>query len=81
MQRIKLFKSHKILLQMKNGKVQEAINLAQARQNEVQVTLNLIITELGILKEELDQWKLTEDGQAIEKIEPEKPKKNKEKEE
>jgi len=59
---------------MKNGKVQEAISLANVRQGEVQTTLNLIITELGISKDELNQWKLTEDGQAIEKIEPEKPK-------
>lgn len=80
-ERRKLLKSHKILLQMKNGKVQEAISLAQIRQDEVQTTLNLVIIELGVPKNELDQWKLTEDSQAIEKMEPEKPKENKEKEE
>ena len=73
MQRIKLFKSHKILLQMKNEKVQEAIALANVRQREVQTTLNLIIVELNVPKDELNQWKLTEDGQAIERIKPEKP--------
>ena len=68
-QRIKLLKSQKILFQMKNGKVQDAIALVQARQGEAQATLNLIITELGIPENELNQWKLTEDGQSIEIIE------------
>ena len=78
--RIKLLRSQKILLQMKNDKVQEIIRLAQARQEAVQETLNLIITELGISGDELNQWKLTEDGQAIEKIEPKESKGNKEEE-
>jgi len=79
--RIKLLKSQKILLAMKEQKIQEAISLVRAQQNELQATLNLTITEQGVPKNELDQWKLTEDGQAIEMIEPEKPKENKEKEE
>ena len=74
-QRINLLKSQKILLQMKNEKIQEAINLAQAMQNELQATLNLTMIEQGISKNQLDQWKLTEDGQAIEKIDPKKPEK------
>lgn len=79
-QRINLLKSQKILLQMKNEKIQEAINLAQAMQNELQATLNLTMIEQGVSKNQLDQWKLTEDGQAIEKVEtPKKPEKNKEK--
>lgn len=77
MQRIKLLKSQKILLQMKNEKVQEIIRLAQTRQDEVQTTLNLIITEHGVPKDELNQWRLSEDGQAIEKIETPKPEENK----
>jgi len=75
--RIKLLRSQKILLQMKSEKIQEALGLAQARQNELQATLNLTMTEQGVPKDELNQWKLTEDGQAIEKVEPENPKKNK----
>lgn len=76
--RIKLLRSQKILLQMKSEKINEAISLAQARQNELQATLKLTMTEQGVPKEELDQWKLTEDGQAIEKIEtPKKPKEDK----
>ena len=76
-QRIKLLRSQKILLQMKGEKIQEAINLAKARQDELQATLNLAMIEQGVPKEELDQWRLTEDLQAVEKIEP---KKNKESE-
>jgi len=77
MQRIRLLKSQKILLQMKSQKVQEAIALAQAEQKEVQATLNLAMIEQGIPKEELPRWKLSEDGQAIEKIEIPKPDENK----
>lgn len=74
MQRIKLLKSQKIALQMKSEKVQQAIALVQARQNEVQATLNMIMTEEhNIPKEERSQWKLSEDEQAIEKIEIKKP--------
>lgn len=75
--RIKLLKSQKILLQMKGDKIQDAIALIQARQSELQAVLNLAMTEQGVPKEELKQWKLTEDGQAIEFVEPEDPKKNK----
>ncbi|MBA7513318.1 hypothetical protein ES705_05333 [subsurface metagenome] len=79
MQRIKLLRSQKILLQMKSQKVQEAITLTQARQKEVTATLNMIITEEHhIPKDELPLWKLAEDGQAIEKIEIPKPKENEE---
>ena len=77
MKRIKLLRSQKILLQMKNEKIQEAIGLAQARQKEFQATLNLTMTEQGVPKDELPSWRLTEDMQAIEKFEPENPNKNK----
>ena len=74
MQRIKLLKSQKILLQMKSERVQKFIALAQATQKEVQATLKMIMTEEhNIPKEELNQWRLSEDGQAIEKIETPKP--------
>ena len=74
MQRIKLTKSQKIALQMKSEKVQKFIALAQANQKEVRAILNMIMTEEhNIPKDEINQWKLSEDGQAIEKIEIKKP--------
>jgi len=74
MQRIKLLKSQKILLQMKSDRVQKFIALAQATQKEAQATLKMIMTEEhNIPKDEINQWKLSEDGQAIEEIEIKKP--------
>lgn len=72
-QRIKLLKSQKILLQMKSEKVQEALALVRVRQKEVQATLNLAMTEQGIPENELNQWHLSDDVQAVEKIETEQP--------
>ena len=69
MDRIRLTKCQKIALQSKSEKVQLAITLAQNRQREVQATLNMIITEEhNIPKDELPLWRLSDDGQAIEKI-------------
>lgn len=82
MERKRLLRSQKILLQMRSKEVQEAINLVQARQKEVQATLKLAMTEQGVPKDELNLWQLSEDGQAIEKIEmpePQKDKKDKDK--
>lgn len=74
MQKIKLLKSQKIALQMKSEKVEKFIALAQAWQKQVRETLNMIMTEEhNIPKDEINQWKLSEDGQAIEKIEIKKP--------
>lgn len=74
MQRIKLTKSQKIALQMKSEKVQKFISLAQAWQKQVQATLKMIMAEEhNIPKHELSLWKLSEDEQAIEKIEIKKP--------
>ena len=74
MQRIKLTKSQKIALQLKSEKVQKFLTLAQAWQKQVQETLIMIMTEEhNIPKNELPLWKLSEDQQAIEKTEPEKP--------
>ena len=75
MQRIKLTKSQKIALQLKSEKVEKFIALAQAWQKQVRATLNMIMTEEhNIPKDEINQWKLSEDQQAIEKIEtPESP--------
>lgn len=67
--RIKLLRSQKLLIQMKGEKIQEAIALTNARQDNFQQTLDMIVVEQGVPKEELDQWRLSEDGQAIEKIE------------
>jgi len=72
--RIKLTKSQKIALQSKSEKVQKFIALAQAWQKQVRETLNMIMTEEhNIPKEEINQWRLSEDEQAIEKIEIKKP--------
>lgn len=69
-QRIKLTKSQKIALQMKSEKVQHLIALAKARQKEVQALFAMIITEEhSIPKHEVSLWKLSKDGQAIEKKE------------
>lgn len=73
-QRIKLLKSQKILLQTKK---QEALNLIQAKRNELNQILSIIMAEQGVPEKETDLWYLTEDGQAIEKIEPKKPDKGK----
>jgi len=79
MQRIKLTKSQKIALQLKSEKVQKFIALAQAWQKQVRETLNMIMTEEhNIPKDEINQWKLSEDEQAIEKIEIPKPEENEE---
>ena len=81
MQRIKLTKSQKIVLQMKSEKVQKFIDLAKAFQKEVRAILNMIMTEEHhIPKDELPLWRLSEDEQAIEKIEPEIPPEDKDKE-
>lgn len=80
MQRIRLFRSHKILLQEKTLRVREAIRVFKTKQVEFQSAFNLMKEELGIPQGKLNQWKLSEDEEAIEKIEPEKPPKNKKKE-
>ncbi len=77
MSRKKLIRSHKILLQEKDARIREAMEVARARQDEFNATISLIKEELGVPKEELDQWKFSEDGQAIEKIKKQKPKKGK----
>ena len=81
MQRIKLTKSQKIALQMKSEKVQKFIDLAKGLQKEVRAILNMImIEEHHIPKNEVPLWQLSEDEQAIEKIEPEIPPEDKDKE-
>lgn len=75
--RIRLFKSHKILLQEKDRRIAEAIQLAEARRAEFQMTVNIIAEELGISKKEVMKWVLSEDGEALEEI-PEKKKKKEE---
>lgn len=72
-QRIRLFRSHKILLQEKTLRIQEAIRLFKAKQAEFQSVFNLMKEELGIAQGELNKWKLSEDGGAIERMPEEKP--------
>lgn len=68
MQRIKLLKSQKVLLQMKSVKLREAIALVRVQEKELEATIELVMTEQGVPKAEVDQWKLSDDAQAIEKI-------------
>ena len=75
--RIKLLKSQKILLQKEK---QVTIALIQARQRELNAILVVIMIDQGVPENEVGQWQLMPDGQAIEKIEPEKPPKEKDKE-
>ena len=76
-QRIKLLKSQKILLQTKK---QEILNLIQSKQNELNEVIDIVMVEQGIPEDEVRQWRLTQDLQAIEKLEP-KPDKKKDEEE
>jgi len=66
MERKELLKSQQELIRLKIGQV-------NAAQTELQATLNIVATELGIdvIKE---LWKLTSDGVAFEKVEQEKRK-------
>ena len=76
-QRIKLLKSQKILLQTKK---QEILNTIQTKQNEFNEVIDIIMVEQGISKDEIRQWRIDADMQAIEKLEPKKPPKDKDKE-
>ena len=63
--RKELLKSHKILLQEKSRRITEV-------KIEFNNVLNLIAEELGVPANERDKWRLSEDGQAFEKIEDKK---------
>lgn len=75
--RIKLLRSQKILLQKQK---QETINIIQAKQNELGEILAVIMIDQGVPENEIGQWQLMPDGQSIEKIKPDKPPKEKDKE-
>lgn len=76
-QQIRLLKSQKILLQKQK---RETINLIQAKNNELGQILAVIMIDQGVPEKEINQWQLSEDGQSVEMIEPEKPPKEKDKE-
>ena len=80
MERKRLYRSHKILIQEKDARIREALQFLQARQDEFRAIINLIKEELDVPTEEFSRWKFSEDGQALEKIEEEKPKKEDKKE-
>ena len=63
--KIKLMQSQITLLQIKSNEIQRA-------RDEFQEALNLITTEQGVPEGERNQWILTDEGQAIEKIEKSK---------
>ena len=72
-QRKRLFRSQKILLQEKDIKINKARSLVDLRVNEYYAALNLIAEELGVPKDELARWKLSEDREAIEQMPEDKP--------
>lgn len=76
-QRIKLLRSQKILLQKERLEIR---NLIQAKQNEFDQILAVIMIDLDVPEKEVGEWRLMADGQAIEKIKIPKPEKDKDKE-
>lgn len=68
-QRVKLLESHKILLQERDQGIAAANQILQLRINEFRDVIILITQKLGIPKEDIGKWRITEDREAIEKIE------------
>ena len=67
-QRIELLESHKILLREKDQGIADANQTLQSRIKEFQDAIVIITKALGIPKEDIGKWKLSGDGEAIEKI-------------
>lgn len=67
-QRIPLLNSHKTLLQEKDQGIADANQTLQSRIKEFQDTIVVITQLLGIPKEDIGKWKLSKDGEALEKI-------------
>ena len=72
--RIELLESQKILFQTKR---RESIALIQATQNGLNKILDMVMIEQGIPEKEINQWRLTADGEAFEKMESKEPPENK----
>jgi hypothetical protein len=62
---------HRELIQLRNLRLQEAVNVARQREAELRNTLELIAKELGAdLSKET--WTISDDGTYLEQIETEK---------
>ena len=68
--RIKLLRSQKILLQTKRD---ELMVLMKTKQDEFSEILDVVMIEQGVPEKQTRFWYLATDGQAIEKINPKKP--------
>jgi len=63
MKKLQLLESQKELLKIKFARANQA-------QKEVTKTIDRIAEELGVLKEELEQWKISPNLEYFEKPEP-----------
>ncbi|MCD6194276.1 MAG: hypothetical protein J7L26_12565 [Candidatus Aminicenantes bacterium] len=72
-QKVKLMESQRELLRLKRLIVQDAIRLAEQKQAELQRTIETVALELGIDVEK-ETWRLSDDYEYLEKIEPPKEK-------
>lgn len=71
MNKINLSSLHRELIQLRNIRLQEAMNLARQREAELRNTLELIAKELGAdLSKET--WTVSDDGMCLEQIGAEK---------
>jgi hypothetical protein len=59
---------HRELIQLRNLRLQEAVNIARQREAELRNTLELIAKELGI-DITRETWKVSDDGTCLEQIE------------
>lgn len=66
-ERKKLLDSQRELIRLKREKINEALAMAEMRKNELQASVNLIATELGIPEGE-QNWRLNKTDDYIEKI-------------
>lgn len=75
--RMRLKRLHKMLLQEKNARIGEALQMLRAKQADFDITVNEVKDDLGISEKNYDKWTLSKDGEAIEEVpkpkEPEKP--------
>jgi len=65
MEQKKLLESQKELLRMKRQEIDKALEMARQKEFEFVGALNMIGIELGIEKDQLGKWELTEDGNCL----------------
>lgn len=66
-------------MQEKDARIREALQILQVKKNDFDMSVNEIISDLGVSEKELEKWTLSQDGEAIEEIpEPKKPSEGKE---